>query len=142
MGNWSLPQQFVIPLGDTGVLDREFAERFFFYDHGVKDAIDQILRSYVHTSDSMEDHTGSAYAPILEDMDRYLNAVHDCNAEPHGGFSDMYFFTQMACELLDQHIYGTMNHFFGRDEFRVLEVTDLNPNHFSRYEYLITVKFA
>ena len=142
MGNWSLPQQFVIPLAENGTLDIEFAEHFFFYDNGLKEAVDHILRYYIHTADSMEDHTGSAYAPILEDMDRYLNAVHDCNAEPAGGFNDLYFVTQMACELLDQYIYRVMNHFFGKDEFKILSVTDLNPHNANRYEYLITVKFA
>jgi hypothetical protein len=48
----------------------------------------------------------------------------------------------MACEYLDIYMYGIMNHFFGKGEFRILEAKDLNPQHSDRYEYLITVKFA
>jgi hypothetical protein len=119
------------------------AERFFFYDNGMKDAIELILRSYVHTVDPQEDHTGSPYDQILTDLDRYLNLAHETNSVPNqAGFDDMYFVTQMACEFLDAHVFHVVCKFFGNLEFKIVGVQDLFPYASNRYEYLITVNFT
>lgn len=138
----SLPKQFIIPLAEQGALSRELASHFFFYDNGIKDALELILMSYVHTSDPQEDHTGSPYDQILTDLDRFMTLAHETNTEPKGSFGDMYFVTQMACEYLDALVFNIVSKFFGNLEFRIMEVKDLFPYASNRYEYLVTVKFT
>lgn len=113
---------------------------FFFYESGLKDAIEHILTTYTYTQDALEDHTGSAYAPMLEDMDRFMMLAHETNTEPKG--KDIYMSSQMALEWLDAYVYFRLAKFFGHLKFRIVKAVDLFPCHSGRYEYLITVEFT